>query len=86
MVIRPEAGDAKYLSEIAKQEAAGVRTVIDCTAINTNNEWARIRNGDTLTLDVLSFGPEPAQYRARVVGRQVDELNGQQRLALEVAA
>jgi len=84
-VVRTEAGDSKYLSEIAGQEMEGVRTVIDCVAVNVNDEWARIRNGDTVTVDLLSFGPAAAKYRARVMGRQVDELNGQQRLALEVA-
>ena len=84
VAVRTDLRDYEAVRAAAAGMVAGVQSSLVVGVTNKRGEWASIRNGDTVWVDLPSFtfaqneGPLPR----RVIGRTVDEVAGVQTLQL----
>jgi len=74
--VRYDIVHASALSDIARRNLERKyrpRELLDFYASNNNGEWGQASEGDTITVQLASFGPNGLSLPARIVGREVDE-------------
>lgn len=74
--VRYDVVHASALSEIAKRQLSRKsrpRELLDFYVQNSAGIWGLAGEGDTITVQMPSFGPSGLNVPARIVGREVDE-------------
>ena len=86
VAVRTDLRDFEAVRAAAAGMVAGVQENMVIGILNTNGEWSAVRSGDTIYVDMPSFGFQTRDTAEllprRVVGREVSESEGVQRLQL----